>query len=49
MNDGVSRELEDVYFDIYAQEFYIYCSSMFRRESGLFQESNEGSTYVTAD
>jgi hypothetical protein len=46
MNDGIIDELEEPYFDIYQQEFYMHCYSLLSRERNLYQESKEGFTYI---
>lgn len=46
MNDGKNDELEDLFFDIYTQEFYLHSYSLLRNYRNLFQDSHEGYTYV---
>lgn len=46
MNDGKMNELEESYFDIFQQEFYLHCYSLLSNERNSFQESKEGFTYA---
>jgi hypothetical protein len=49
MNDGKFGELDENYFDIYLQEYYLYCYSLLTSDKTLFLESSEGFTYVSAE
>jgi hypothetical protein len=44
--DGRVSEKEEQFFDMYVQDFFLYCYSMLRKGRNQFQESKEGSTYT---
>ena len=46
MNNGVIDDLEDPYFDIYQQEFYLHCYSLLQKWKSGYQDSKEGYTYI---
>ena len=49
MNDGKTNEIEESYFDVYLQEYYMHCYSLLVKNKNEFQESKEGFTYVPND
>lgn len=46
MNDGKLNEMEEPYFDLYLQEYYLHCYSLISKERSKYQESKEGYTYI---
>jgi hypothetical protein len=46
MNDGKLDELEDYYYDVYKQEYFLHCYSLVAEQRKTWLESKEGYTYV---